>query len=788
MSLKLGEPMLPSFKVPEGYDTESYFRHVAREGLERRFAELDVAGQAVGPRRVPQAARDGARRHLEDEVPGLLPHRLGLHPLRQGERHPGGPGARLGRGSIVAYSMRITDLDPIPYNLLFERFLNPERVSMPDFDIDFCMDRRDEVIAYVQQKYGETSVGQIATFAELKSKSVVKDVARCIGHHAGRGAADREPHPAQDAGRDVHDRRVRSRSSRSSRRSTTRDAAHQGAARPGAEARGPDAPRRQARGRASSSAKGRSGTTCRSSSDDKSGALVTQYYKDDVEQAGPRQVRLPRPQDADGPRHRRAPRQRAPRLRARRQDARPVARIPLDDARDLQAPRARARRRASSSSSRAACSSSSRTCGPTASRTSSPPSRSTARARSAAGWSRTSSTASTGAQPIASMHPLVDELLAPTYGVIVYQEQVMQIAQTLAGYTLGGADLFAARWARRSPRRWPSRRAPSSRARRSKGVDAGGRRAHLRPARVLRRLRLQQEPLRGVRAHHVPDRVAEGALPRRAPLRDPDERQGSHREGRAHDRRRARDGRDGAPARRQRERHRLQGRLHAPGWRQEAPAKHEGPAGHVRPADPLRPRGRARVRRRGARGGVRGAAAAAPSAISSTSRRASTPSASTRPSSRRSCSAARSTRRSRSVGCRARAAFASVDIALERSRAASRDRDAGQTTLFGLFDAAPQQVSSAPTAGDYVECEPWDRRELLVRERQALGFYVSGHPLERYLKGAAGLAQAGAPPPSRSARGWTTGRRSSSPGWSRAIASASSRTAEARSRSSSSRT
>jgi DNA polymerase-3 subunit alpha len=97
-------------------------------------------------------------------------------------------------------------------------------------------------------------------------------------------------------------------------------------------------------------------------------------------------------------------------------------------------------------------------------------------------------------------------------------------------------------------------------------------------------------------------------------------------------------------------------------------------------------------------------------------------------------------------------AFASVDIALERSRAASRDRAAGQTTLFGLFDAAPQagpagggsSGPAAPTAGDYVECEPWDRRELLVREKLALGFYVSGHPLERYVRGEAGLARLGA--------------------------------------------
>src|SRR5205085_9243609 len=91
-----------------------------------------------------------------------------------------GPGRGSGAGSLVAYSMRITDLDPIPFNLLFERFLNPERVSMPDFDVDFCMDRRDQVIQYVQKKYGETSVGQIATFAELKAKSVIKDVARAL--------------------------------------------------------------------------------------------------------------------------------------------------------------------------------------------------------------------------------------------------------------------------------------------------------------------------------------------------------------------------------------------------------------------------------------------------------------------------------------------------------------------------------------------------------------------------------------------------------------------------------
>jgi DNA polymerase-3 subunit alpha len=111
------------------------------------------------------------------------------------------------------------------------------------------------------------------------------------------------------------------------------------------------------------------------------------------------------------------------------------------------------------------------------------------------------------------------------------------------------------------------------------------------------------------------------------------------------------------------------------------------------------------------------------------------------------CGAFDSTLQERGVS-RARA-FASIDVALERSRAASRDREAGQTSLFGLFDAARptgQGGGGASTAGDYQPCEPWDRKELLVRERQSLGFYVSGHPLERYVKGEAGLAKVGAEP------------------------------------------
>src|SRR5690606_9371458 len=96
-----------------------------------------------------------------------------------------GPGRGSGAGSLVAWSLGITDLDPLPYDLLFERFLNPERVSMPDFDIDFCMDRRDEVIDYVADKYGREQVSQIITYGTMAAKAVVRDCGRVLGHPYG---------------------------------------------------------------------------------------------------------------------------------------------------------------------------------------------------------------------------------------------------------------------------------------------------------------------------------------------------------------------------------------------------------------------------------------------------------------------------------------------------------------------------------------------------------------------------------------------------------------------------
>ena len=116
-----------------------------------------------------------------DGLHELLPYRLRLYQLRQKPRHPRRTGRGSGAGSLAAYCVGITDIDPIRYNLIFERFLNPERVSMPDFDVDFCYERRQEVIDYVNEKYGRDHVAQIVTFGTMAARAAVRDVGRVMG-------------------------------------------------------------------------------------------------------------------------------------------------------------------------------------------------------------------------------------------------------------------------------------------------------------------------------------------------------------------------------------------------------------------------------------------------------------------------------------------------------------------------------------------------------------------------------------------------------------------------------
>ncbi len=742
VSLKLGEAMLPSFQVPAGYDAEGYFRHVAREGLARRFEELTLQGKRV------DAAAYTARLETELDViakmrfPGyfLIVWDFIRHAKESGV--PVGPGRGSGAGSIVAYAMRITDLDPIPYNLLFERFLNPERVSMPDFDIDFCMDRRDDVIAYVQRKFGENSVGQIATFAELKSKSVVKDVARCIGmtpteaQQIANLIPRKTPAETYTIAESLEiEPKLRALYDRDARVKELLDQA------------------RKLEGLTRHAGKHAAGIVISEGPlwdhvpvfrDEKTGALVTQYYKDDVELAGLVKfdfLGLKTLTVLD--------------IAVRLVNARPdilgsgktldLSKIPIDDLatykllasgetkgvfqlestgmqqlfkdlkpdgfEDIIAAVALYRP------------------GPLGS-----------------GMVEDFVNRKHGRAAIASLHPRVDELLASTYGVIVYQEQVMQIAQRLAGYTLGSADLLRRAMGKKKPEEMAKQKSIFVDGAKANGVQeseaehifglleyfagygfnkshsaayalityqTGWLKAHY-PVELLCAILTSDKDRIDKVVRTIADARAMGmtVLPPDINESETDFRVVySHPQG-------------GKSIRR---------------------------AEKIK--DPLGPQIRFGL------GAVRGLGGSALDAIFEA--RSDGPlrdlfDLAARVDAKRvnkgvfealvQCGAFDSTLQERGIS-RARA-FAAVDIALERSRAASRDRAAGQTTLFGLFDASPSTAAgpSAPTRGDYPDCEPWDRRELLVRERQALGFYVSGHPLERYIKGDSGLGKLGATP------------------------------------------
>jgi DNA polymerase-3 subunit alpha len=157
----------------------------------------ESAGAGQDPRGLRRAAGIRARHHHQDGLPGYF--LIVADFIQWGKNHgiPIGPGRGSGAGSLVAWALKITDLDPLPYNLLFERFLNPERVSMPDFDIDFCMDRRDEVIDYVARKYGRDRVSQIITYGTMAAKAVVRDRPRArLPVRPGRRRLQADPeHP-----------------------------------------------------------------------------------------------------------------------------------------------------------------------------------------------------------------------------------------------------------------------------------------------------------------------------------------------------------------------------------------------------------------------------------------------------------------------------------------------------------------------------------------------------------------------------------------------------------------
>jgi len=181
LKLELNKVFFPQFPIPDGLTTEAHLLKKSTEGLEKRLRENHIEDIETYHKR------------LKTELDVINPMGFAGYFLivadfiawAKNNHIPVGPGRGSGVGSLVAYALNITDIDPLPYGLLFERFLNPERISLPDFDIDFCMDNRDKVIDYVAEKYGRESVSQIITFGTMAAKAVIRDVGRVLAHPYG---------------------------------------------------------------------------------------------------------------------------------------------------------------------------------------------------------------------------------------------------------------------------------------------------------------------------------------------------------------------------------------------------------------------------------------------------------------------------------------------------------------------------------------------------------------------------------------------------------------------------
>ncbi len=192
LKLTLGQNFLPDFPVPEGMNLAEFMASESLAGLEQRLQHYPAVGKGTD-----QENRAVYYERLDFELkmitqmgfPGYFMIVADFIQWAKNNLIPVGPGRGSGAGSLVAYALKITDLDPIEFDLLFERFLNPERVSMPDFDVDFCMDRRDEVIDYVARHYGRDHVAQIITYGSMAAKAVMRDVGRVLGF--GYGFVDR---------------------------------------------------------------------------------------------------------------------------------------------------------------------------------------------------------------------------------------------------------------------------------------------------------------------------------------------------------------------------------------------------------------------------------------------------------------------------------------------------------------------------------------------------------------------------------------------------------------------
>ncbi len=642
---------------------------------------------------------------------------------------PVGPGRGSGAGSIVAYAMRITDLDPIPYSLLFERFLNPERVSMPDFDVDFCMDRRDEVIEYVAEKYGRESVGQIATFHELKARSVIKDVARAMGlpaNEAQQMASLIPPNPKVQGQMYTIPESARGRAE--ARGALKDDAVAREPHRSAQQARRPHASRRQARRRRRHQQGPALGPRALLRQRRQARHAVLQGRR----RAGrPRQVRLPRAQDADRHRHRGASLVNA-RPDRRRRDSSIVAKVPLDDKLTyalLQTRRDDRRVPARVDGHAAALQGlSSRRVRGHRRRGRALPARA-ARHRHGEGLRRLQARAQADRRPAPA---LSTTSWRPRTASSSTRSRSCRSRRSWPATRSAAPTCSAAPWARRSPRRWPSRRRSSSRARARRAS------AHEDAERIFGLLEyfagygfnkshsaayaLLTYQTAYLKAHYPVEFLCALLTADKSKI---EKVVRIIAEGRA------------------------MGVTILPpdinDSRTDFTVVYASPGGDYRASRGSKIKDAYQPQIRFGLGAVRGLGESALMSVFE-ARDAGGPfhdlfDFAERVDSRRvnkatlesliQCGAFDTTLAARGIS-RARA-FAAVDRALERSRSASKDRERGQTTLFSVFGAQTSTGENSKLE-EYPQAEPWDLRDTLMREKQSLGFYVSGHPLDRYGK------------------------------------------------------
>ncbi|WP_372964095.1 DNA polymerase III subunit alpha [Marinobacter sp.] len=471
VNVRLGEYFLPNYPIPKGMTMDDYFRKVSEEGLDMR---LETILSKDDPDYDKKRAEYDKRLKFELDIiiqmgfPGYFLIVMDFIKWAKNNGVPVGPGRGSGAGSLVAYVLLITDLDPLEYDLLFERFLNPERVSMPDFDVDFCMEGRDRVIEYTAQKYGREAVSQIITFGTMAAKAVVRDVARVQGKSYGLAdklsklipfevgmtlnkAIEQEPQLKEFLEQDEEAQEIWEMALKLE--GICRNAGKHAGGVVIAPTKITDF----------------SPLYC----DDEGGGLVTQFDKGDVEEAG--LVKF----DFLGLRTltiiKWALNMINPRRQKRGEPELDIAAIPLDDKASFEMLKKAETTAVFQLESRGM---------KDLIRRLQPDSLEDMIALVAlfrpgplqSGMVDDFIDRKHGKQPLSYPHPDyqydgLKPVLEPTYGVILYQEQVMQIAQVMAGYTLGGADMLRRAMGKKKPEEMAKQKAIFLEGCENNGID-----------------------------------------------------------------------------------------------------------------------------------------------------------------------------------------------------------------------------------------------------------------------------------------------------------------------------